>query len=123
MKVKKIKINLKSLEDVGSEMIHVMRALESGKSVTPKRHEIVFTDFAALRSFLTPKRLELIRLIRKHTPNSISQLARLAKRDFARVYQDVKVLSEAGIIDIPKGLKGEKAKPGVAEEIRLEIVV
>lgn len=123
MKVKKIKINLKSLEDVGMEMVQVMRALESGKSVSPKRHEIVFTDFAALRSFLTPKRLELIRLIRKHAPNSISQLARLAKRDFGRVYQDVKVLSEAGIIDIPKGLKGEKTKPDVAEEIRLEIVV
>jgi predicted transcriptional regulator len=123
MKVKKIKINLKSLEEVGREMIQVMRALESGKSVSPWRHEIVFTDFAALRSFLTPKRLELIRLIRKHAPNSISQLARLAKRDFARVYQDVKVLSQAGIIDIPKGLKGKKAKPGVAEEIRLEIVV
>ena len=123
MKVKKIKINLRSLEDVGKEVTEVVRVVESGESVSPKRHEIVFSDFAALRSFLTPKRLELIRLIRRHAPNSISQLARLAKRDFARVYQDLKLLSEAGIIEIPKGLKGEKAKPGVAEEIRLEIVV
>ncbi len=123
MKVKKIKINLKSLADVGREAAQVMRAVESGASVSPTRHEIVFSDFTALRSFLTPKRLELIRLIRKHTPNSISQLARLAKRDFARVYQDLTVLAEAGIIERPKGLKGEKAKPEVAEEIRLEIVV
>ena len=123
MKIKKVKINLKSLEDVGEEVTQVMRAVERGESVSSKPHEIVFSDFTALRSFLTPKRLELIRLIRKHAPNSISQLARLARRDFARVYQDLKVLSEAGIIDIPKGLKGEKAKPGVAEEIRLEIVV
>ena len=123
MKIKKVKINLKSLKDVGEEMAQVMRAVERGESVSPKRHEIVFSDFTALRSFLTPKRLELIRLIRKHAPDSISQLARLARRDFARVYQDLKVLSEAGIIDMPKGLKGEKAKPGVAEEIRLEIVV
>ena len=62
MKVKKIKINLKSLEDVGKEMTKVMRAVESGESVSPKRHEIVFSDFAALRSFLTPKRLELIQV-------------------------------------------------------------
>ena len=116
-------MNLKSLEDVGKEMAQVMRAVERGESVNPKRHEIVFSDFTALRSFLTPKRLELIRLIRKHTPDSISQLARLARRDFARVYQDLKVLSEAGIIDMPEGLKGEKVKPGVADEIRLEIVV
>jgi hypothetical protein len=86
MKVKKIKINLKSLEDVGSEITQVMRAVESGEAVSPKRHEIVLSDFA-------------------------------------RVYQDLKVLSEAGIIDIPKDRKGEKAKPEVAEEIRLEIVV
>jgi predicted transcriptional regulator len=123
VKIKKVKINLKSLEEVGHEMAQVMRAVESGKAVSPKHHEIVFSDSAALRSFLTPKRLELIWLIRKHGPNSISELARLAKRDFARVYQDLKVLSEAGIIEIPKGLKSERAKPGVAEEIRLEIVV
>ena len=123
MKVKKIKINLKSLEEVGKETIEVMRAIESGKKVAPKSHQVVFSDFMALRSFLTPKRLELIRLIRKHAPGSIAQLARLAKRDFARVYQDVQTLSEAGIIDTPRHSKGEKTKPGVAEEIRLEIVV
>jgi predicted transcriptional regulator len=123
MKIKRVKINLKSLEDVGEETAQVMRALESGKKVAAKSHEVVFTDFAAVRSFLTPKRLELIRLIRKHAPDSIAQLARLAKRDFARVYQDVRVLPEAGIVDMPARSKGEKTKPGVAEEIRLEIVV
>ena len=123
MKIKRVKVNLKSLEDVGKETIQVMRSLESGKKVAPKSHEVVFTDFVALRSFLTPKRLELIRLIRKHAPSSIAQLARLAKRDFARVYQDVQVLSEAGIVDIPARSRGEKTKPGVTEEIRLEIVV
>ena len=123
MKVKKVKINLKSLEDVGKETIEAMRSIESGKKVAPKSHEIVFSDFTALRSFLTPKRLELIRLIRKHAPSSIAELARLAQRDFARVYQDVRTLSEAGIIDMPRRSKGEKTKPGVAEEIRLEIVV
>ena len=123
MKAKKIKIDLKSLEEVGKETAKVMRAVETGKAVVPKPHEIVFTDFSVLRSFLTPKRLELIRLIRKHAPDSIAQLARLAKRDFARVYQDLQVLSQAGIIDMPKRLKGERSKPGVAEEIRLEIVV
>ena len=90
---------------------------------TPNPHEIVFSDFMALRSFLSPKRLDLIRLIRKHSPSSIAELARLAKRDFARVYRDVQMLAEAGIIDMPRRSKGEKTKPGVAEEIRLEIVV
>jgi predicted transcriptional regulator len=61
MKVKKVKINLKSLEDVGGEITQVMRAVESGEAVSPKRHEIVFSDFAALRSFLTPKRLDVAR--------------------------------------------------------------
>jgi len=123
MKVKRVKINLKSLEDVGKETIEVMRSIEGGKKVAAKSHEVVFSDFTALRSFLTPKRLELIRLIRKHAPSSIAELARLAQRDFARVYQDVRTLSQAGILDMPKRSKGEKMRPGVAEEIRLEIVV
>jgi len=49
-----------------------MRSLASGKKVAPKSHEVIFADFVALRSFLTPKRLELIRLIRKHAPSSIA---------------------------------------------------
>lgn len=85
------------------------------------RH-LFFTSPEALRQFLTPKRLELIRLIRKRRPGSINQLAALAGRDFKRVYEDIQSLAQAGLVDLAKD-KGRKTTPRVADELRLEIVV
>jgi predicted transcriptional regulator len=61
-------------------------------------------------------------LIRKRQPDSINELAVLAHRDFKRVYQDIRSLSDAGLIDLAKN-GGRKTAPRVADEVRLEIVV
>ena len=120
--VKKLKIGIRSTDDVLRETAETMKSVAEGKKVRPKSHRLFFTSPEALRRFLTPKRLELIRLVRKRRPSSISQLAILAHRDFKRVYEDIMSLSEAGLVDLAKD-KGRKKAPRVADELRLEIVV
>jgi predicted transcriptional regulator len=44
-----------------------MKAISAGKKVRPKGHRLFFTSPEALRRILTPKRIELIRLIRKRS--------------------------------------------------------
>jgi predicted transcriptional regulator len=61
-------------------------------------------------------------LIRKRRPSSINELAALAHRDFKRVYQDVRSLTDAGMVDLMKN-GGRKTTPHVADELHLEIVV
>jgi len=122
MKVKKLKIGIRSTDDVLREAAETMKSVAEGKKVRPKGRRLFFTSPEALRRFLTPKRLELIRLVRKRRPSSISQLAVLAHRDFKRVYEDIMSLSEAGLVDLAKD-KGRKKAPRVADELRLEIVV
>jgi predicted transcriptional regulator len=99
-----------------------MKAVSAGKKVRPKGHRLFFTSPEALRRLLTPKRIELIHLIRKRQPNSINELAALAHRDFKRVYEDVMSLTGAGLIDLARD-KGRKTALRVADELRLEIVV
>jgi predicted transcriptional regulator len=82
---------------------------------------LFFTSPEALRQFLSPERLELIRLIRRRQPDSINELAALAHRDFKRVYEDIQSLAQAGLVELAND-KGRK-KPRVAHELRLEIVV
>ena len=122
MKVKKVKIGIRSTDEVLREAADTMKSVAAGKKVRPKGHRLFFTSPEALRRFLTPKRLELIRLVRKRRPSSISELAVLARRDFKRVYEDIMSLSEAGLVDLAKN-KGRKKAPRVADELRLEIVV
>ena len=122
MKIKKVKFGIRSTDDVLREAAETVKSVAAGKKVRPNGHRLFFTSPEALRRFLTPKRLELIRLVRKRRPSSINQLAVLAHRDFKRVYEDIMSLSEAGLVDLAKD-KGRKKAPRVADELRLEIVV
>lgn len=122
MKAKKLKIGIRSTDDVLKEAAETMKSVAAGKKVRPKGHRLFFTSPEALRQFLTPKRLELIRLIRKRRPASISDLASMAHRDFKRVYEDIQSLAQAGLIDLASD-KGRKKTPRVADELHLEIVV
>ncbi|MEK7341830.1 MAG: hypothetical protein AABZ69_06395 [Candidatus Binatota bacterium] len=122
MKVKKLKIGIRSTDDVLREAAETMKSVAAGKKVKPKGHRLFFTSPEALRQFLTPKRLELIRLIRKRQPGSINELAAIARRDFKRVYEDIQSLAQAGLVDLANN-KGRKKTPRVADELHLEIVV
>ena len=122
MKVKEVKVAIRSTDQVLKEAAETMESVARGKRVKPKGHRLFFTSPEALRRFLTPKRLEVIRLIRERRPDSINQLAALAHRDFKRVYEDVMSLAGAGLVDLGRD-KGRKKIPRVADELRLEIVV
>jgi len=122
MKVKKVKTAIRTTDEVLREATETMKRVAKGTRVKPKGHRLLFTSPEALRRFLTPKRLELIRLIRKRRPSSINELAALARRDFKRVYEDVTSLAEAGLVDLAKD-HGRKKAPRVADKLRLEIVI
>ncbi len=122
MKAKKVKIGIRGTDDVLREAAETMKSVAEGERVKPKGHRLFFTSPEALRQFLTPKRLELIRLIRERRPGSINELAALARRDFKRVYEDIQSLAQAGLVHLASG-KGWKKTPRVADELRLEIVV
>ena len=122
MKVRKVKFAIRSTDDVLKEAAETMKRVARGKRVKPKGRRLFFTSPEALRRFLTPKKLELIRLIRERHPGSINKLAALAHRDFKRVYEDVMSLVGAGLVDLSKD-KGRRKAPQVADELHLEIVV
>jgi len=122
VKVKKVKVALRSTDEVLKEAAETMESVARGKRIKPKGHRLFFTSPEALRRFLTPKRLEVIRLIRQRRPDSINQLATLAHRDFKRVYEDVMSLAGAGLVDMGKD-KGRRRILRVADELRFEIVV
>lgn len=122
MKAKKVTVGIRSTEEVLTEAAATMKAVAAGRTVKPKRRRLFFTSPDALRRFLTPKRIELIRLIRQHHPASIHELATLAQRDFKRVYEDVQALAETGLLELSQE-EGRKVTPHVAEELRLEVVL
>ena len=107
--MKTLEIKIKSREQAHAEFIEVFKAVQAGKKFPAvKKAEVYFTDLEAVRALLTDKRLELLHLIRKHSPRSINQLATIAGRDFKNVHTDVMLLKDYGLVQLSKRRKTAK---------------
>ncbi|MCC7201857.1 MAG: hypothetical protein IT393_04220 [Nitrospirae bacterium] len=123
MKVKKVKIGIKSLEQVFDDVKTVVKRIEQGERLKPvKGPEIYFTSFDALRKGLTSKRLELLHIIKTQKPSSINELGRMAKRDIKNVAGDVKYLERIGLIETRENRR-KKAPVINYDRIAFEIAV
>ena len=69
----------------------------------PGDEGVFFTSLESALSAFTEKRLALLRLIRKHSPRSINQLAKIAGRDFKNVHTDVTLFKNIGVVRVPTG--------------------
>ena len=92
-----------SLEATGRRFVDAWHRAEAGKSM--RETHIGFVDLEALLSALTPKRMELLRALHAQAAKDVMALSRSLGRDYKRVYEDVRELSEVGLV--------EKGKHGV----------
>jgi predicted transcriptional regulator len=123
MRVKKMKIGIKDLKSILDDFVKTGEAIERGESLkSVKGATIYFTSFESLRKALTPKRLELLHIIKTKKPASINELARVSKRDIKNIAEDVKYLEQIGLIDTKEA--DRKTTPIVNyDKINLEIAV
>jgi predicted transcriptional regulator len=74
-----------------------------------KLHEISFANIKDItEEFLSP-RPNLFAILVEKKPQSLYQLAKLAKRDYANVYKDIKNLESIGIVKLER--EGGRIKP------------
>lgn len=109
MKNKNIKVAIGSRQDMAKEFITAWHQAEAGQSLKQAEEKIFFKDERALFKVLTPKRCELLRYVHEHGKTAILALAKQLKRDYRNVYQDVKELSQAGLM--VKDTAGEYSVP------------
>lgn len=124
MRVKNIKISIKSDKELFDEVKKVTEKLERGEKV--KKHEgISFDNLETMRKILTDERIKILKTIKKDNPGSIYELAKILHRDTKNTFDDVKFLSEMGLIELKKTKNGrEKTTPMVKyDKILLEIAV
>ncbi|NOZ68214.1 MAG: hypothetical protein GXP46_02985 [Deferribacteres bacterium] len=121
MRVKKIKIGIRDLKTALDDFVETGEAIKRGEKVK-KETGVYFTSFEAFRKALTPKRLELLHIIKTKKPSSINELARFAKRDIKNIADDVKYLEQTGFIVIEE-TKRRSAPVVKYDRINLEIAV
>ena len=123
MKIKKVRIGIKDIKAIFEGVKETVKKIERGEKLKPvKEPEIYFTSLESFRKALTPKRLELLHIIRIKKPESINELARMAKRDIKNIADDVKYLGQAGFVEIKESKR--KTAPIIDyDRIDLQIAV
>jgi predicted transcriptional regulator len=103
-------VRIRTLAEDDADFVKSWKLAEAGLP-GPGDRGVFFSSFESACALFTEKRLEMLRLIRKHKPTSINQLAKLAKRDFKNVYTDVIHFRNLDIVDVPRGKRvGEPLK-------------
>jgi predicted transcriptional regulator len=124
MRVRRLKVGVRPLEEGLQEFGGTLKALQTGKTLT-KRRGVYFVSVEAMRRVLTPSRLTLLHLIRTRHPRSITALAKLIHRDFKNVHADLKLLADLGLVHLDPGAHmRDSVTPTVPyERIQFEIAV
>lgn len=125
MKVKHITVEIRPLRESLHEFATTYRRIATGQH-TEKREVVSFKDIDTMRKVLTPKRLELLKVIKHKKPTSVYALAKLTKRDAKSVNTDVGVLASLNMVKTKrsKTKRRESIQPQVTfDSIHLEITI
>lgn len=123
MKTKSITIKIQSLAEDLSDFVRVAHAIQRGHPPKTMIDILSFSSLEAMRKVFTPKRIELLQVIRQERPASIYALAKITGRDLRNVQDDVSILARLGLVSLSRG---KHARAGVSprvgyDQLRLDI--
>ena len=92
----KVQINVGSLADMGKRFVSAWKQAEAGAA--NNQTHITFLDVQTMFETLSPRRLDLLRHVRKNGADNVRALAQALGRDYKNVHQDVTTLQSVGLL-------------------------
>lgn len=122
MKAKTIKI--KTIDEGLNDFAKAFKKAQLGKAKRAGT-KTFFSSLAAVRRALTPQRVRLLRHIKSDKPGSVYELAKSVGKDIKNVSEDLRYLSEVGIIELEdtRGSRSQRKPVLLSDHIRLELVI
>jgi predicted transcriptional regulator len=102
MKLKHITVSIGGWKEGLDQFERVVRGIERGHPPKPQTATTHFVSLSAALKVLTPRRLDLMRLIRERHPHSLYELAHIAGRDMKNVHDDVALLERLGFVQLTR---------------------
>jgi predicted transcriptional regulator len=96
------------------------------KKFSGEKKDYDFEGLTSLRRLLTNEKARLLHLVKSKKPNSIYKLAKILKRDFKSVSEDLKLLERFGFVELVSERNGnrESLRPlVVVDSINIQIRV
>ena len=92
-----INLHVGSLEAMGARFVAAWKTAEEGRK--PARDHLTFLSLEAFMAAMSPRRLELMRHLRRAGPMSVRRLAGELRRDYKSVHREVAMLTATGLIE------------------------
>ena len=119
-------IRIRTFDEALEGFGRTFKALQAGKRVTRKRG-VYFPSLEAVRNLLTPRRLALLRAIRREKPRSIYELAKIVGRNLKNVQTDLQLLEQYGLVTLAESRSRANRRIKVpkvpSNEISLKIAI
>jgi len=96
-KQRKLRVQVESLPASGRRFVEAWRRAERGEQV--QEEHLAFESLEGLLTTLSPKRIALVRFVRRRPHLSIAAVARELGRDYKRVHGDVRALQRVGLLE------------------------
>jgi predicted transcriptional regulator len=109
MKKRKLTVKVSSLDEALATFKNVWEKAEAGEKLAEPIEIVGFENASLLMKVLTPRRLELLQRLHTIGTSSVRALAKELARDYSNVYQDVRILSQVGLLQQDK--KGRYSMP------------
>lgn len=98
MNRRKILISICSVDEFKKKVRAAFKNAEAGKPGEEPIHRVYFTSEEQLFSTLSPKRMELLKFLKKHGPLSCRKLALALNRAYANVHEDIRQLLQLELV-------------------------
>jgi predicted transcriptional regulator len=95
---KHLSVSIKGARESAKEFIEAWRRAEQGQPIEQPIECLYFEDLATMLKVLTPRRLEVLKVVHQIGPVSVRAVAARMKRDYKNVHHDLQVLERVGLV-------------------------
>jgi predicted transcriptional regulator len=93
----RVNVHIDTLEAMGRRFAAAWHAAQAGRDLA--RDHVTFLGLEAFMTAMSPRRLELMRHLRRRGPMSVRRLAREVARDYKSVHREIAMLAATGLVE------------------------
>ncbi|SRR6266849_807835 len=119
---RRLRVGIRAREDSYTAALQVLQRVEGGNR-TVQAPGLYFESLEDLRKILTARRLDLLVAILRQTPESVTNLAKLVKRDLKNVSGDLALLRQLGLVEFVEAKGHGNARTPVVPYDEIDITI
>jgi len=119
---RRLHVGIRSREDSYTDALQALRRTES-RARTVQAPRLYFESLEDPRKILTTKRLDLLVAILRQAPGSVTDLAKLVRRDLKNVSADLTLWRQLGLVEFVKAKRHGNARTPVVPYDEIDIII